>query len=167
MGALAGAIIHLTSDVPGTASSSIARGNTRMSILWTGAHAVSRWPPGRQNGSSIFMSERASRSWAGCDHRRYRRSVGGAGACRRLDHHGTQAGARASHDRPYAVWARSSDRAAQGLVLYVYPLAIGLACWGAWSLATLPMLRSALCLAITVATIGWLMPPALTRENPT
>jgi hypothetical protein len=53
----------------------------------------------------------------------------------------------------------------KGWFYHVYPLAIGLACWGAWSLATLPMLRSALCLAITVATIGWLMPPALTREN--
>jgi hypothetical protein len=53
----------------------------------------------------------------------------------------------------------------KGWFYHVYPLAIGLACWGAGSLATLPMLRSALCLAITVATIGWLMPPALTREN--
>jgi len=53
----------------------------------------------------------------------------------------------------------------KGWFYHVYPLAIGLACWGAWSLAALPMLRSAVCLTLTVATIGWLMPPALTRES--
>ena len=53
----------------------------------------------------------------------------------------------------------------KGWFYHVYPLAIGVACWGAWSLATLPMLRSAVCLTITVATIGWLMPSALTQEK--
>ncbi|HEY6995859.1 MAG TPA: hypothetical protein VH397_19315 [Xanthobacteraceae bacterium] len=53
----------------------------------------------------------------------------------------------------------------KGWFYHVYPLGIGLACWGAWSLAALPMLRAALCLTITAATLAWLLPPALTRAR--
>lgn len=53
----------------------------------------------------------------------------------------------------------------KGWFYHVYPLGIGLACWGAWSLASLPMLRAALCLTITAATLAWLLPPALTRAR--
>ena len=53
----------------------------------------------------------------------------------------------------------------KGWFYHVYPLGIGLACWGAWSLASLPMLRSAVCLMITAATIGWLVPSALMQAG--
>lgn len=49
----------------------------------------------------------------------------------------------------------------KGWFYHVYPLGIGLACWGAWSLASLAMLRSAVCLMVTAATLGWLVPKAL------
>src|SRR5262249_46852981 len=49
----------------------------------------------------------------------------------------------------------------KGWFYHVYPLGIGLACWGAWSLASLAMLRSAVCLMVTAATLGWLVPRAL------
>lgn len=49
----------------------------------------------------------------------------------------------------------------KGWFYHVYPLGIGLACWGAWSLASLTILRSAVCLVITAATLGWLVPRAL------
>ena len=38
---------------------------------------------------------------------------------------------------------------------HVYPLGVGLACWGALSLATLPRWRALACLALIVATVGW------------
>ena len=53
----------------------------------------------------------------------------------------------------------------KGWFYHVYPLAIGLACWGAWSLATLPMLSSAVCLTMTAAVIAWRVPAALTQET--
>jgi len=53
----------------------------------------------------------------------------------------------------------------KGWFYHCYPLAIGVACWGAWSLAALSILRSALCLAITAATLAWLVPPALTQAR--
>jgi hypothetical protein len=53
----------------------------------------------------------------------------------------------------------------KGWFYHVYPLGIGLACWGAWSLAALPMLRLALCLTITAATLGWLLPAALSQAR--
>jgi hypothetical protein len=49
----------------------------------------------------------------------------------------------------------------KGWFYHVYPLGIGLACWGAWSLASLSIRRAAVCLALTAATIGWLVPTPL------
>ena len=53
----------------------------------------------------------------------------------------------------------------KGWFYHVYPLGIGLACWGAWGLAALPMLRSALCLTLTAGALGWLVPSALTQPK--
>jgi len=51
----------------------------------------------------------------------------------------------------------------KGWFYHVYPLGLGLTCWGAWSLASLSMLRSALCVTVTAATLVWLVPAALTQ----
>jgi hypothetical protein len=53
----------------------------------------------------------------------------------------------------------------KGWFYHVYPLGIGLACWGAWSLASLAMLRSAVCLMVTAATLAWLVPSALMQAR--
>jgi hypothetical protein len=53
----------------------------------------------------------------------------------------------------------------KGWFYHVYPLAIGVACWGAWSLASLPRASLAGCLLVTAATLGWLVPTALTQET--
>jgi hypothetical protein len=45
----------------------------------------------------------------------------------------------------------------KGWFYHVYPLGIGLACWGAWSLASLSIRCAAVCLALTAVTIGWLV----------
>ena len=55
----------------------------------------------------------------------------------------------------------------KGWFYHGYPLAIGLACWGAWSLAALSILRAALCLALTAATLAWLVHPRSPRQGPT
>jgi hypothetical protein len=44
----------------------------------------------------------------------------------------------------------------KGWFYHVYPLAIGLACWGAWGLASLPPWRAAACLLATAITPVWL-----------
>ena len=44
----------------------------------------------------------------------------------------------------------------RGWFYHVYPLGIGLACWGAWSLASLPPWRAAVCLLATAITPVWL-----------
>ena len=41
----------------------------------------------------------------------------------------------------------------KGYSYHVYPLGVGLACWGAWSLAALPRWRAGLCLAVVAATL--------------
>jgi hypothetical protein len=43
----------------------------------------------------------------------------------------------------------------KGYYYHAYPLAIAVACWGAWSLASLPVTRGLACLIITVSTLGW------------
>jgi hypothetical protein len=43
----------------------------------------------------------------------------------------------------------------KGFFYHVYPLGAGLACWGAFGLATLPRWRALTCLALIVATVGW------------
>jgi hypothetical protein len=44
----------------------------------------------------------------------------------------------------------------RGWFYHVYPLGIGLACWGAWSLASLPPWRAVVCLLATAITPAWL-----------
>jgi hypothetical protein len=44
----------------------------------------------------------------------------------------------------------------RGWFYHVYPLGVGLACWGAWSLASLPPWRAGVCLLATAITPGWL-----------
>lgn len=53
----------------------------------------------------------------------------------------------------------------KGWFYHVYPLAIGLACWGAWSLAALALRRAVVCLLLTAAMVGWLVPRALTQNR--
>jgi hypothetical protein len=53
----------------------------------------------------------------------------------------------------------------KGWFYHVYPLALGVICWGAWSLGSLPRLRAIPCLAVTAATLLWLLPGALTRPS--
>jgi hypothetical protein len=43
----------------------------------------------------------------------------------------------------------------KGWSYHVYPLAIGLACWGAWALAGLRPWPASACLAVTAATLLW------------
>ena len=53
----------------------------------------------------------------------------------------------------------------KGWFYHVYPLGLGLTCWGAWSLASLSILRSVLCVTVTAATLLWLVPAALTPAS--
>jgi hypothetical protein len=53
----------------------------------------------------------------------------------------------------------------KGWFYHVYPLAIGLACWGAWSLSALSPRRALACLAVTAAVLALLVPPALTQAG--
>lgn len=53
----------------------------------------------------------------------------------------------------------------KGWVYHLYPLAIGLACWGAWSLVALPMRRASVCLLITAATLVWVLPRSEIRRD--
>jgi hypothetical protein len=46
----------------------------------------------------------------------------------------------------------------KGWMYHVYPLGIGLACWGTWALADLATWRVALSLIVTASTLGWLVP---------
>jgi hypothetical protein len=46
----------------------------------------------------------------------------------------------------------------KGWSYHVYPLGIGLACWGAWALATLPVWSVLACLIVMGSTLGWLLP---------
>ena len=53
----------------------------------------------------------------------------------------------------------------KGWFYHVYPLGIGLTCWGAYSLASLSMRRSVLCVIVTAAILIWLVPRALTQAR--
>jgi hypothetical protein len=46
----------------------------------------------------------------------------------------------------------------KGWSYHVYPLGVGLACWGAWTLATLSTWRVFVCLTVIASTLGWLVP---------
>ncbi len=51
----------------------------------------------------------------------------------------------------------------KGWSYHVYPLGIGLACWGAWSLATLPEWGVFVCLIVMASTLSWLVPDSVYR----
>jgi hypothetical protein len=51
----------------------------------------------------------------------------------------------------------------KGWFYHVYPLATGLACWGAWSPSALSVRRALACLTVTAAALTLLVPPALTQ----
>jgi hypothetical protein len=54
----------------------------------------------------------------------------------------------------------------KGWSYHVYPLGIGLACWGAWALANLSPARAFACLVVMASTLVWLIPASLSRvEN--
>ena len=53
----------------------------------------------------------------------------------------------------------------KGWFYHVYPLGIGLTCWGACSLASLSMRRSVVCVIVTAAILVWLVPEALTQAR--
>ena len=46
----------------------------------------------------------------------------------------------------------------KGWSYHIYPLAIGLACWGAWALASLPRWCAMACLAVIAAVLVWRVP---------
>jgi hypothetical protein len=54
----------------------------------------------------------------------------------------------------------------KGFFYHVYPLGAGLACWGAFSLATLSKWRALACLALVVATVSWQAVEASRRVEP-
>lgn len=54
----------------------------------------------------------------------------------------------------------------KGWSYHFYPLAVGLACWGAWSFAGLPTRRVFVCLIVIALALGWLRPDLGSRvEN--
>jgi hypothetical protein len=53
----------------------------------------------------------------------------------------------------------------KGWFYHVYPLAIGLACWGAWSLAALSRGRAFVCLIVIALTVGWRLPGSAYRAE--
>jgi hypothetical protein len=54
----------------------------------------------------------------------------------------------------------------KGWSYHIYPLAIGLACWGAWTLAALARWQVAVCLTVIAAILAWLIPNSSYRvEN--
>jgi hypothetical protein len=53
----------------------------------------------------------------------------------------------------------------KGWFYHVYPLGFGLICWGAWSLGSLSIVRSVLCVTVTAAALVWLVPEAFTPKS--
>jgi hypothetical protein len=53
----------------------------------------------------------------------------------------------------------------KGWFYHIYPLAIGLACWGAWSLAALSRGRAFVCLMVIALTVGWRLPGSAYRAE--
>src|SRR5262249_59637175 len=51
----------------------------------------------------------------------------------------------------------------KGWTYHFYPLAVGLACWGAWTLAALPTWRASVCLIVIASGLGWLRPASFPR----
>ena len=51
----------------------------------------------------------------------------------------------------------------KGWSYHIYPLAIGLACWGAWALAALPRWRVVACLTLIAAILVWRVPNSAYR----
>jgi len=53
----------------------------------------------------------------------------------------------------------------KGWQYHVYPLGVGLACWGAFALAALPPRRVLLSLAVVVLMLGWSLPASISETN--
>jgi hypothetical protein len=53
----------------------------------------------------------------------------------------------------------------KGWFYHIYPLAIGLACWGAWSLAALSRSGAFVCLLVTAMAVGWTVPGSAYRAE--
>jgi hypothetical protein len=54
----------------------------------------------------------------------------------------------------------------KGWSYHFYPLAVGFACWGAWTLAALPAWRMFACLIVFASALVWLRPDSMSRvEN--
>jgi hypothetical protein len=53
----------------------------------------------------------------------------------------------------------------KGWSYHVYPLGIGLACWGAWTLAALGRWQVVLCLIVIAVTVGWRVPGSAYRAE--
>jgi hypothetical protein len=53
----------------------------------------------------------------------------------------------------------------KGWPYHVYPLGIGLACWGPWALAALPAWGVLVCLMATASTLAWLVPDSMHRAQ--
>ena len=53
----------------------------------------------------------------------------------------------------------------KGWHYHVYPLGVGLACWGAWALASLPTWRALVCLVVIAATLSWSIPGSRYRPE--
>jgi hypothetical protein len=51
----------------------------------------------------------------------------------------------------------------KGWSYHFYPLAVGSACWGAWTLAALPTWRMLACLIVFASALGWLRPDLFSR----
>ena len=53
----------------------------------------------------------------------------------------------------------------KGWSYHIYPLGIGLACWGAWGLAGLTVWRALACLIVMASTLAWLVPASMSRTE--
>jgi hypothetical protein len=53
----------------------------------------------------------------------------------------------------------------KGWLYHVYPLGVGLACWGAWAVAALPARRVLLSLAVMAGVLGWSVPRSMSQDE--
>ncbi len=53
----------------------------------------------------------------------------------------------------------------KGWLYHVYPLGVGLACWGSWALAALPLRRVLLSLAVVALVLGWSLPASVSEDK--
>lgn len=53
----------------------------------------------------------------------------------------------------------------KGWLYHVYPLGVGLACWGAFALSALPLRRVVLSLAVVALILGWSVPTSISKDK--